>query len=97
MPCSEIADRIVQTAREILERAIALIYSVDKVKAEVVYGDTDSFSCTSRTDQGTRRSRSVKKSPKPSPRLTPTFEKIYYPCILLAKKRHVGFKYELPD
>ena len=43
MPCSEIADSIVQTARETLEKAIALIHSVEKWGAEVVYGDTDSL------------------------------------------------------
>jgi DNA polymerase zeta len=43
MPCAEIADSIVQTARETLEKAIALIHSVEKWGAEVVYGDTDSL------------------------------------------------------
>jgi DNA polymerase zeta len=43
MPCSEIADSIVQTGRETLERAIALIHSVERWGAEVVYGDTDSL------------------------------------------------------
>ncbi|KAI7044970.1 putative DNA polymerase zeta catalytic subunit, partial [Hortaea werneckii] len=43
MPCSEIADSIVQTGRETLEKAIALIHSVERWGAEVVYGDTDSL------------------------------------------------------
>ena len=25
------------------------------------------------------------------------FEKVYLPCVLMAKKRYVGFKYETPD
>ena len=25
------------------------------------------------------------------------FEKVYLPCVLMAKKRYVGFKYEAPD
>ena len=25
------------------------------------------------------------------------FEKVYLPCVLMAKKRYVGFKYERPD
>lgn len=43
MPCSEIADSIVQTGRETLEKAIALIHATEKWNAEVVYGDTDSL------------------------------------------------------
>ncbi|KAK8073881.1 hypothetical protein PG994_004780 [Apiospora phragmitis] len=61
MPCSEIADSIVQTGRETLERAIALIHSVQKWNAEL------------------------------------KFEKVYHPCLLLAKKRYVGYKYESRD
>ena len=38
MPCSEIADSIVQTGRETLERAIAYIHSEQRWGAEVVYG-----------------------------------------------------------
>src|SRR5437667_4091546 len=43
MPCSEIADSIVQSARETLEKAIAIIHSMEKWGADVVYGDTDSL------------------------------------------------------
>src|SRR5271156_4958718 len=43
MPCAEIADSIVQTGRETLEKAIALIHSVERWGTEVVYGDTDSL------------------------------------------------------
>ncbi|KAJ7487607.1 hypothetical protein B0H11DRAFT_2157036 [Mycena galericulata] len=42
MPAVEIADSIVQSGRETLERAIATIHSTDKWGAKVVYGDTDS-------------------------------------------------------
>lgn len=42
MPAVEIADSIVQTGRETLERAIDLINSTKKWGARVVYGDTDS-------------------------------------------------------
>ncbi|CAJ2503950.1 Uu.00g113440.m01.CDS01 [Anthostomella pinea] len=102
MPCSEIADSIVQTGRETLERAIALIHSVDKWKAEVVYGDTDSLFIylPGRTkDQAFDIGNEITKTitdmnPRP---IKLKFEKVYHPCLLLAKKRYVGYKYESKD
>ncbi|KAI0153556.1 DNA polymerase family B [Pestalotiopsis sp. NC0098] len=102
MPCSEIADSIVQTGRETLERAIALIHSVDKWKAEVVYGDTDSLFVylPGRTkDQAFDIGNEIAKTitdmnPRP---VKLKFEKVYHPCVLLAKKRYVGYKYESRD
>ncbi|KAG6890397.1 hypothetical protein C0995_008751 [Termitomyces sp. Mi166 len=43
MPAVEIADSIVQSGRETLEKAIMFINSTKKWEAEVVYGDTDSI------------------------------------------------------
>ncbi|RYC56598.1 hypothetical protein CHU98_g9618 [Xylaria longipes] len=102
MPCSEIADSIVQTGRETLERAIALIHSVDKWKAEVVYGDTDSLFIylPGRTreqafDIGNEMAKTITDmNPRP---IKLKFEKVYHPCVLLAKKRYVGYKYESKD
>ena len=99
MPCSEIADSIVQTSRETLEKAIALIHSVEKWGAEVVYGDTDSLFVYLRGrtkdeafDIGEEITKAVTNmNPRP---VKLKFEKVYLPCILLAKKRYVGFKYE---
>jgi DNA polymerase zeta len=99
MPCSEIADSIVQTARETLEKAIALIHSVERWGAEVVYGDTDSLFVylKGRTraqafDIGEDIAATITKmNPRP---VKLKFEKVYHPCVLLAKKRYVGFKYE---
>ena len=99
MPCSEIADSIVQTGRETLEKAIALIHSVRKWDAEVVYGDTDSLFVylkgRSKEDAfkiGNDIAETVTKlNPRP---VKLKFEKVYLPCVLLAKKRYVGFKYE---
>jgi len=99
MPCSEIADSIVQTARETLEKAIAYIHSVKRWGAEVVYGDTDSLFIylKGRTkDQAFDIGEEIAKAitdmnPRP---VKLKFEKVYFPCILLAKKRYVGFKYE---
>jgi DNA polymerase zeta len=102
MPCSEIADSIVQTARETLEKAIALIHSVKRWGAEVVYGDTDSLFIylKGRTkdqafDIGNEIAKMVTNmNPRP---VKLKFEKVYFPCVLLAKKRYVGFKYESRD
>ncbi|RYP33391.1 hypothetical protein DL767_004796 [Monosporascus sp. MG133] len=102
MPCSEIADSIVQTGRETLEKAIALIHSVEKWNAEVVYGDTDSLFVylPGRTrdqafDIGNEIAKAVTDmNPRP---VKLKFEKVYHPCVLLAKKRYVGYKYESKD
>ncbi|KFA75353.1 hypothetical protein S40288_02003 [Stachybotrys chartarum IBT 40288] len=99
MPCSEIADSIVQTARETLERAIAYIHSVERWGAEVVYGDTDSLFVylKGRTkdeafDIGNEIAEAVTDmNPRP---VKLKFEKVYLPCVLMAKKRYVGYKYE---
>ena len=99
MPCSEIADSIVQTGRETLEKAIALIHSVRSWGAEVVYGDTDSLfvHLKGRTrdnafDIGNQIAKAISDmNPRP---VKLKFEKVYQPCVLLAKKRYVGFKYE---
>ena len=99
MPCSEIADSIVQTGRETLEKAIALIHSVERWGAEVVYGDTDSLFVylKGRTkdeafDIGQEIAKTITDmNPRP---VKLKFEKVYFPCVLLAKKRYVGFKYE---
>jgi DNA polymerase zeta len=99
MPCSEIADSIVQTGRETLEKAIAFIHSIERWGAEVVYGDTDSLfiHLKGRTrdqafDIGEEIAQAVTDmNPRP---VKLKFEKVYHPCVLLAKKRYVGFKYE---
>jgi DNA polymerase zeta len=102
MPCSEIADSIVQTGRETLERAIAYIHSVDRWDAEVVYGDTDSLFVYLK---GRTRAQAFKLGDEIAKAITDMnprpiklkFEKVYHPCVLLAKKRYVGYKYEHPD
>ncbi|KOS22325.1 DNA polymerase zeta catalytic subunit [Escovopsis weberi] len=99
MPCSEIADSIVQTGRETLERATAFIHSVERWGAEVVYGDTDSLFVylKGRTrDQAFDIGNEIAKAitdmnPRP---VKLKFEKVYHPCVLLAKKRYVGYKFE---
>lgn len=102
MPCIEIADSIVQTGRETLEKAQELIHSRVDWDARVVYGDTDSLFVAL---PGRSKEQAFKigydiadavtaLNPKP---VKLKFEKVYMGSVLMAKKRYVGFKYEHPD
>ncbi|CEP22500.1 unnamed protein product [Cyberlindnera jadinii] len=99
MPCSDIADAIVQTGRETLERAVEMIETEPSWGAKVVYGDTDSLfvylpgrSMEDAFRIGNEMASAVTKS-NPDP-VTLKFEKVYHPCLLMAKKRYVGYSYE---
>ncbi|KAG6376574.1 hypothetical protein JVT61DRAFT_1552 [Boletus reticuloceps] len=122
MPAVEIADSIVQTGRETLERvgvwwtcvfeerrpipceiqAISVIDTTAKWGARVVYGDTDSVFIHLK---GKTKEQAFKigydiadaiTAMNPAP-IKLKFEKVYLLCVLMAKKRYVGFKYETPD
>lgn len=99
MPCSDIADAIVQTGRETLEAAIKLIEDNETWGAKVVYGDTDSLFVylpgKSQEDAfhiGNDIAKQVTEN-NPNP-VTLKFEKVYHPSVLLAKKRYVGYSRE---
>lgn len=102
MPCVDVADSIVQTARETLERAIKLINSNTEWGAKVVYGDTDSMFVLLK---GATKERAFRIGNQIAQRVTDDnpwpvklkFEKVYHPCVLLAKKRYVGYMYESLD
>ena len=98
MPCVEIADSIVQTARETLERAIRYVEATWK-GAKVVYGDTDSLFVelpgASKVEAflvGNQIAEQVTNM-NPYP-VKLKFEKVYLPCLLVSKKRYVGYMYE---
>ncbi|EPY53375.1 DNA polymerase zeta catalytic subunit Rev3 [Schizosaccharomyces cryophilus OY26] len=99
MPCSEIADTIVETGRELLGNAISYINNHESYNAKVVYGDTDSLfvELPGQTKEQAfeigHLLASEITSMYPSP-IRLKFEKVYLPCFLLAKKRYVGYKYE---
>lgn len=102
MPCSEIADAIVESGRATLERGIDLIRSRRDWEAKVVYADTDSLFVSlpgkSKADAFRIGYEIVSKITDMNPiPMKLQFEKVYLPCILLAKKRYVGFKYETID
>jgi len=102
MPLVELADSIVQTARLTLENAIRLVESNPKWNAKVIYGDTDSLfvMCEGATrpeafEIGNQIAAAVTAA-NPSP-IKLQFEKLYHPCVLVSKKRYVGWKFESPD
>ncbi|KAF8249753.1 DNA/RNA polymerase [Wilcoxina mikolae CBS 423.85] len=102
MPCVEIADSIVQSGKETLEKAISLIHTEERWGAEVVYGDTDSLfvhlkgkTKDEAFDIGEEiAERVTAMNPRP---IKLKFEKVYLPCVLMSMKRYVGFKYEYRD
>ncbi|KAL6453026.1 REV3 DNA polymerase zeta catalytic subunit [Candida maltosa Xu316] len=98
MPNSDISDAIVSTGREILNKSIELIEAGD-YGAKVVYGDTDSlfvyFPGKSK-DEAFKLGKEIASfitNYFPDP-VKLKFEKVYHPCVLLAKKRYVGYSYE---
>ncbi|KAF9340729.1 DNA polymerase zeta [Linnemannia elongata] len=101
MPGVEIADSIVLSARETLERSIRFVNENPKWNARVVYGDTDSMfvQLKGRTRQeafkiGYDISETITRmNPRP---VKLKFEKVYHPCFLVTKKRYVGSSYETP-
>ncbi|KAG0225642.1 DNA polymerase zeta, partial [Actinomortierella wolfii] len=102
MPGIEIADSIVHSARETLERAIRFVGENPKWRARVVYGDTDSMfvHLPGRTREEAFEiaydiaETITKMNPKP---VKLKFEKVYHGCFLVTKKRYVGASYEHPD
>ncbi|CAI4053009.1 hypothetical protein SKDZ_16G1080 [Saccharomyces kudriavzevii ZP591] len=102
MPCSDLADSIVQTGRETLEKAIDIIEKDDTWSAKVVYGDTDSLFVYLPGKTANEAfaighamaERVTQNNPKP---VSLKFEKVYHPSILVSKKRYVGFSYESPS
>lgn len=100
MPMAELADTIVQTARETLEHAIRTVESEPRwTGAKVVYGDTDSLFVLlpGRSRQDAFRigaeiaAKVTALNPKP---VKLQMEKVFHPCVLMAKKRYVGYAYE---
>jgi DNA polymerase zeta len=95
MPAVEIADSVVETGRMKLEESIRHVNQ----DYRVVYADTDSlfvYTPSKTLAQAFSIGHGIAKSitemnPKP---MKLNFEKVYHPCVLLAKKRYVGFKYE---
>ncbi|CDJ36961.1 DNA polymerase zeta catalytic subunit, putative [Eimeria tenella] len=102
MPCADVADAIVETARATLIRAMQLIEQTQKWKARVLYGDTDSIfvllkgrSLEAAFAIGKEIADAVTRS-NPAP-ITLQLEKVFLPCCLVTKKRYVGNAYLSPS
>ncbi|VDD82134.1 unnamed protein product [Mesocestoides corti] len=104
MPCVEVGDSIVHKGRETLERAIQLVEGGEAINApwagsRVIYGDTDSLFVKLPPvgkDDAFQLGRLIADAvthDNPAP-IKLKLEKVYYPCLLLAKKRYVGYAYE---
>ncbi|KII72754.1 DNA polymerase zeta catalytic subunit [Thelohanellus kitauei] len=99
MPCPELADAIVSTARKTLENTIKLIEQNNTWGARVIYGDTDSVFVLlpgRNRQQAFKIGREIAKvvsDSNPEP-LKLKFEKVYFPCFLQTKKRYCGLAYE---
>ncbi|KAK1292647.1 DNA polymerase delta catalytic subunit [Acorus calamus] len=102
MPCAELADSIVQCGRRTLEKAILFVNTHETWRARVIYGDTDSMFVLLKgrsMEEAFRIGHEIASSVtamNPSP-VTLKMEKVYQPCVLLTKKRYVGYSYESPD
>ena len=101
MPCAELADAIVSSGRDTLERCICMVNEHPTWGARVVYGDTDSMFVLL---EGRSREEAFRigaeiaaaaTAANPPP-VTLKMEKVYHPCVLQTKKRYVGFMYESP-
>lgn len=99
MPCSGLADAIVQSGRDALEKICRYVDEEYEDVAEVVYGDTDSLFVKvkggNRNDAFNIGERIVNRAHDmfPDP-MQLKLEKVYQPCILQTKKRYVGYCYE---
>ena len=102
MPMVEVADAIVESGRTTLQNSIRFINQHPAWKAKVVYGDTDSLFVLL---EGASKERAfeigneiayqvTQLNPKP---IMLRFEKVYHPCILMAKKRYVARKWEVSN
>jgi DNA polymerase zeta len=103
MPCSGLADAIVQCGRDALERIVSFVDGElrNRTGANVVYGDTDSlFVCAPGASRAEafaigREITAKAASMFPAP-VVLQLEKVYHPCILVTKKRYVGYAYDSP-
>lgn len=99
MPSVHLADAIVQTGRDTLQRTIELVNGHPSWGARVVYGDTDSLFVLM---EGRSRAEAFRVGREIAASVTAAnphpmeleMEKVYHPCVLCTKKRYAGYMYE---
>lgn len=100
MPSVEIADSVVSFGRQTLESVIDIVSARETSQGtSVIYGDTDSLfiKCKGQSLEkafqiGRELAAEVTKI-NPFP-MELKFEKVYFPCVMLSKKRYCGYMYE---
>ncbi|KAG6851054.1 hypothetical protein H0H93_002946 [Arthromyces matolae] len=110
MPAVEIADSIVQSGRETLEKARQDISTVVSMLIRGSPGDNvNKFHKKMGRGGGSLRGKTKEQAFRIGQDISDTitalnpapiklkFEKVFLPCVLMAKKRYVGFKYENVD
>jgi DNA polymerase zeta len=99
MPCSEIADSVVEISKYCLRKSIDYLNNHPKYKGKVLYGDTDSiffhmpnYPLAETFGIGKQLSEEITRLfPYP---MEMKFEKVYESLFLMSKKRYYGKSYE---
>ncbi|KAL3688154.1 hypothetical protein R1sor_014463 [Riccia sorocarpa] len=108
LPCLEISSSVTSYGREMIEHTKKLVQERFNIsngyqyEAEVVYGDTDSVmvqfgapTVAESMDLGREAAEYISKTfTKP---IKLEFEKVYYPYLLISKKRYAGLLWTKPD
>jgi DNA polymerase elongation subunit (family B) len=99
MPCAELADAIVESGKTLLQETMRYIREHKVWKANVVYGDTDSIfvelpyrSLAEAVAVGNQIAEEITSRNKQE--IVLKYEKTYYGCLLISKKRYVGYSFE---
>ena len=108
LPCLPVASSVTSFGRELLFKTKAFVESTYTVKngypadAEVVYGDTDSvmvkFGVDSVAEAMPLAEKAAEEVTKEFPKpILLEFEKVYYPYLLMNKKRYAGLLWTRPE
>lgn len=108
LPCLEIASSVTSIGRQMIEKTKKQVINHFSMKngyehnARVIYGDTDSLMINFGTKKVEESMKLGIEASKILSELFPRpikleFEKVYYPYLILAKKRYAGLLWTAPD